>query len=114
MLLVMGKVRTRGENQSSIWADTLYPLPEARRFLKGLTIRFASCEMDEAQLLGIRRVLEQHQGAADVFFQIPEDGREKVVKVRDLKVTPSTQLIQEVRAFPLVRGISVNGTLPRR
>ena len=114
MVIVLGKVRTRGEGQSSVWADTLYSLREAREFLKRVTIRFTAADIEENQLMAIRRVLEQHQGSADVFFQIPEDGREKLVKVRDLKVSPSTRLVQEVSALALVRGASLAGSLPRR
>jgi hypothetical protein len=114
MVLILGKVRSRGEGQSSVWADAIYSLQEARGFLKRLTIRFRTADIEEGQLMAIRRVLEQHQGSADVFFQVPEDGREKMVKLKDLKVTLSTRLIQEVSVFPLVRGTSVVGSLPRR
>jgi DNA polymerase-3 subunit alpha len=114
LVLILGKVRSRNEGQNTIWADAMYSLNEARGFLKSLTIQFKSGEVDERRLMDIRRVLEQYPGRAAVFFQIPEDGKNRVIRLRDVSVTPSTRLIREIKAFPLVRNSILSGGLPQR
>jgi DNA polymerase-3 subunit alpha len=114
LVIVLGKMRSRGEGQVSVWADALISLKDARSYLKTLTIRLRDPEPDEADLFQIRKVLEAYPGSAEVFFQVREQESDRVIRVRDLRVLPSTQLIRQLRALPLVQDTKLTGALPIR
>jgi DNA polymerase-3 subunit alpha len=115
LLLVTGKMRSRSESQSSVWADSVMALPDCRNWLKRLTVRVKDeDELGENDLLKLRQILELHPGQAEVFFQTRADGKDKTIRVRDLKVQPSTRLVEEVSVLPMVRGARINGAIPTR
>ena len=115
LLLVTGKLRSRTESQSSLWADSLLALKDTRNWLKTLTVRVKDEEeLGDNDLLKLRQVLELHPGQAEVFFQTRSDGEEKLIRVRDLKVQPSTRLVEEISLLPMVRGARINGSIPVR
>jgi DNA polymerase-3 subunit alpha len=112
LVIVIGKIRTRGEGVASIWADSLMSLAQARSYLKTLTIRFRGAEVDETILFQLRKILEQHPGHADVFFQVREDGKDRTLRVRDVKVLPSTGLVRQLQSVPSVVSAKIGGALP--
>ena len=115
LLLVFGKMRSRSESQSSLWADSVMALKDCRNWLKSLTVRVKDeDELGENDLLKLRQVLELHPGRAEVFFQTRSDGKEKMFRVRDLKVQPSTLLVETISALPMVRGAKITGAIPAR
>ena len=115
LLLVTGKLRSRSESQSSLWADSLLALKDSRNWLKTLTVRVKDEEeLGDNDLLKLRQVLELHPGRAEVFFQTRSEGKEKMFRVRDLKVQASTLLVETISALPMVRGAKINGAIPAR
>jgi DNA polymerase III subunit alpha len=114
LVIVLGKMRMRGEGQASIWADALLSLKESRNFLKALSIRVRPDGIEDASSLPTRKFLEGFPGNADVFFIITEDGEDRRIRIRDLKVLPSTELVQRLQALPWVQAVRVNGALPLR
>jgi DNA polymerase-3 subunit alpha len=112
-VIVLGRFLPGREDRSSVAADTVYSLREARGFLRTLTIRCHADRIDEATLLQLRGVLERHPGRADVFYLYQDEGREKTVRVRDVKVMPSTRLVRELKTLPVVINTKVAGTLPK-
>jgi DNA polymerase-3 subunit alpha len=115
LLLVTGKLRSRSESQSSLWADSLLALKDSRNWLKTLTVRVKDeDELGDNDLLKLRQVLELHPGRAEVIFLTRTDGKEKRLLVKDLKVQPSTQLVEEISVLPMVRGARINGAIPAR
>jgi DNA polymerase-3 subunit alpha len=115
LLLVTGKLRSRSESQSSLWADSLLALKDSRNWLKTLTVRVKDEEeLGDNDLLKLRQVLELHPGRAEVIFLTRADGNDKRILVRDLKVQPSTRLVEEISLLPMVRGAKINGAIPVR
>jgi DNA polymerase-3 subunit alpha len=115
LLLVTGKLRSRSESQSSLWADSLLALKDSRNWLKTLTVRVKDEEdLGDNDLLKLRQVLELHPGRAEVIFLTRADGNDKRLLVKDLKVQPSTQLIEKISLLPMVRGARINGAIPVR
>jgi DNA polymerase-3 subunit alpha len=115
LLLVTGKLRSRSESQSSLWADSLLALKDSRNWLKTLTVRVKDEEeLGDNDLLKLRQVLEMHPGRAEVIFLTRADGNDKRILVRDLKVQPSTRLVEEISLLPMVRGAKINGSIPIR
>jgi DNA polymerase III alpha subunit len=115
LLLITGKLRSRTESQSSLWADSVMALKDCRNWLKALTVRVKDeDELGEHDLLKLRQVLELHPGQAEVFFQTRADGKDKTLRVRDLKVQPSTRLVETITALPMVRGAKITGAIPAR
>jgi hypothetical protein len=90
-------------------------LKDCRNWLKALTVRVKDeDELGEHDLLKLRQVLELHPGQAEVFFQTRADGKDKTLRVRDLKVQPSTRLVETITALPMVRGAKITGAIPAR
>jgi DNA polymerase-3 subunit alpha len=115
LLLVTGKLRSRTESQSSLWADSLLALKDSRNWLKTLTVRVEDEEeLNDSDLLKLRQVLELHPGQAEVIFLTRADGKDKRILVKDLKVQPSTRLVEEISLLPMVRGAKINGSIPVR
>lgn len=99
MIMVMGKINTREKQDPKIIINEIITLADARkRFTKSLCVAFNVDSTPDSLIQEVRIILERNKGDIPVYLDIKtSDHGDYVVRSKTTRVTPSLELLDELR-----------------
>lgn len=100
-LLVKGEVDSEG-NMPKVIAKEVFPLAQAKQHFRGrVMIHFRTLGLERETLIAVKKILASHKGTNDtrLHFIFPDDKERVVTVADDLRIQPSDEVIEQIRAL---------------
>jgi DNA polymerase-3 subunit alpha len=117
-LIVKGRVSHKEGEKPKLSAQSLLPFSEAHSLITSMVVELNLVGLDETVLLTLKERLVAYPGACSVFFHIHENQKEKgnnskkkVIRLREMKVMPTAELINELRELVGVEAVYLHGSV---
>jgi len=99
MVMVRGKLSSKGGEVAKVIADEIFPLSEAReQYASSININLVSADLDENTINDIKEVLERYRGKFSVVFHVDTSYYGKIaIRSKSHTVSLSDELMDELK-----------------
>jgi len=114
-ILVKGRAAvSEDDTRAKLFSEEIIPFSAARARLNKMIVELDEQEVCRENLLRIRKLTEEFPGRCAFYINLRsgEDDNERTrIRSKDIRVSPSAELIERLKSIPCVRRVRVHGKL---
>lgn len=114
-ILVKGRAAvTEDDARAKLFSEEIIPFSAARARLNKVIVDLDEAKITREELTAIRNLVAEFPGRCGFFINLKngEDANDRLrIRSKDIKVSPSTELIEGLKSIPCVRRVRMHGKL---